>query len=109
MAYDQTLAERLRNVLACHNRITEMKMFGGIGFLLSGNMCVGVWKNDLILRIGRENYEAALAEPCVKEFDITGRAMTGWVLVEPDGVNAEEDLLDWVGRATEFTSSLPGK
>lgn len=109
MAYDESLAERLRNMLTRQNGITEKKMFGGIGFLLNGNMCVGVWKNDLILRIGRDIYEQTLAEPCVKEFDITGRAMTGWVMVEPDGVRADEELLDWVRLATKFTGSLPAK
>ena len=109
MAYDESLAERLREMLAPHRGISEKKMFGGIGFLLNGNMCVGVWKNDLILRIGRAIYEQTLTEPCVKEFDITGRAMTGWVLVEPEGVVTDEDLVDWVRLATEFTGSLPAK
>ena len=65
-------------------------MFGGIGFMLHGNMCVGVWKTSLIARLGPEQAEAALKEPNVVDFDITGRPMKGWVLVEAEGVEADE-------------------
>jgi hypothetical protein len=84
-------------------------MFGGIGFLLNGNMCVGVWKDSVVARVGPTEYQAALSEPHVREFDITGRAMSGWVLVGPDGVVDDERLDAWVGRATEFTRTLAAK
>ena len=109
MAYDESLAARIRKTLARRKDITEKKMFGGIGFLLNGNMCVGVWKECLILRLGPDQYEGALKEPCVKEFDITGRAMKGWVMVEPGGVEEKDELRMWVRRAVTFVGTLPPK
>lgn len=84
-------------------------MFGGIGFLLNGTMLVGVWKDSLVVRIGPDGYAAALLEPHVREFDITGRPMTGWVLVGPQGVNDAEPLNGWVDRALQFVRTLPAK
>ena len=84
-------------------------MFGGVGFLLNGNMLVGVWKDSLIVRLGPDEGEAALREPHVREFDITGRAMKGWVLVEPEGVEEDDQLKGWVQRAVKFVGKLPAK
>ena len=84
-------------------------MFGGIGFLLSGNMLVGVWKMSLIARVGPDEYAQALKQPHVREFDITGRAMKGWVLVEPEGIDEDKQLAEWIERATDFVSTLPAK
>ena len=84
-------------------------MFGGVGFLLHGNMLVGVWKDSLIARLGPDEGDLALLERHVKEFDITGRAMKGWVLVEPGGVAGEDQLADWIGRAATFVGKLPAK
>ena len=84
-------------------------MFGGIGFLLNGNMLVGVWKDSLIVRVGADNYDDALLEPHVKEFDITGRPMKGWVLVELEGVESEDQLRNWIRRAAAFVGTLPAK
>ena len=109
MAYDESLAERIREVLARQTGIEDKKMFGGIGFLLDGNMCVGVWKENLIVRIGPDAYEGALAEPSVVEFDITGRSMKGWVMVEPEGTDEDDDLKDWIQRAVRFVRTLPAK
>ena len=89
--------------------ITEKKMFGGVGFLLSGNLLVGVWKNSLIVRLGPEEGELATREPHVKEFDVTGRPMKGWVMVEPDGIDDERQLKAWIERALKFVESLPAK
>ena len=75
MAFDESLAQRIRDALARKKNIEEKKMFGGIGFLLNGNMLVGVWKNSLIVRVGPDGYDDALLEAHVKEFDITGRAI----------------------------------
>ena len=84
-------------------------MFGGVGFLLNGNLLVGVWKDSLVVRLGEEEGEEALKEPHVKEFDITGRPMRNWVLVEPEGVEGDEQLHDWVQRALKFVTALPAK
>src|SRR5437762_14011907 len=108
MAFSENLAARIRDALARRKNIEEKKMFGGIGFLLHGNILVGVWKNSLIVRLGPDSYEDALLEPHVKEFDITGRPMKGWVLVEPEGVE-DDQLKGWIERAIKFVRTLPGK
>jgi TfoX/Sxy family transcriptional regulator of competence genes len=109
MSFDENLAARIRKTLARKKGVEEKKMFGGIGFLLDGNMLVGVWKNSLIVRLGPENGTEALLEPHVSEFDITGRAMKGWVLVAPEGVDNESQLREWIQRATKFVKTLPRK
>ena len=109
MAFDESLAARIRDALARKKNIEEKTMFGGIGFLLNGNMLVGVWKNSLIVRLGPDAYDDTLLEPHVKEFDITGRPMKGWIMVEPEGVEADEQLKDWIKRATKFVGKLAGK
>ncbi len=109
MPYDEQLAARVRRAVARRKDIVEKKMFGGVGFLLNGNMCVGVWKEYLIPRIGPERYEDALAQDHVKPFDITGRPMTGWVMVAPDGLETAGDLSRWITMSIAFTSGLPPK
>jgi TfoX/Sxy family transcriptional regulator of competence genes len=109
MAFDESLAARIRDALARKKGVEEKKMFGGVGFLLHGNMLVGVWKDSLIARLGPDEGEAALREPHVREFDITGRAMKGWVLVEPEGVEEDDQLKDWIERALKFVKALPAK
>jgi hypothetical protein len=84
-------------------------MFGGVGFLLNGNMLVGVWKNSLIVRLDPAEGEKALVEPHVKRFDITGRPMKGWVLVEPEGIDEDGQLNAWIDRAVKFVENLPRK
>ena len=109
MAFSEALAERIRQRLARRKNIEEKKMFGGVGFLLNGNLLVGVWKESLVVRLGHDEGEEALLEPHVKEFDITGRAMKDWVLVEPQGVEDDDQLNGWIQRAVMFVGSLPGK
>jgi hypothetical protein len=109
MAFDESLAARIRDTLARKRGIEEKKMFGGVGFLLNGNLLVGVWKDSLIVRLGPEEGDEALKEPHVKVFDITGRPMKGWVLVEPEGVEDDEQLSGWIQRAVRFVGRLPGK
>jgi TfoX/Sxy family transcriptional regulator of competence genes len=109
MAFDESLASRIRAVLARRKGVAEKKMFGGLGFLLNGNILVGVWKDSLIVRLDPDTYDDALLEPHVREFDITGRAMKGWVLVEPDGVAEDDPLKAWIERALQFVKSLPKK
>ena len=109
MAFDEALAERIRRGLARKRGVEEKKMFGGVGFLLNGNMLVGVWKNSLIVRLGPEEGDEALLEPHVKEFDITGRAMKGWVVVAPEGVEDAGQVKAWIQRAVKFVGKLPAK
>ena len=84
-------------------------MFGGVGFLLNGNLLVGVWKDSLIARLGPEGGDEALKEPHVSEFDVTGRSMKGWVLVAPQGVEDDDQLRGWVRRGVKFVGKLPAK
>ncbi len=109
MAFSEALAERVRQGLARRKGIEEQKMFGGIGFLLNGNLLVGVWKESLIVRLGPEEGDEALKEPDVRAFDITGRPMKGWVLVAPEGVNDDARLTAWIQRAAKFVGKLPAK
>jgi TfoX/Sxy family transcriptional regulator of competence genes len=109
MAFSEALAERIRQALARRKNVEEKKMFGGDGFLLNGNMLVGVWKDSLIARLGPDEGDLALLDPHVKEFDITGRAMKGWVLVEPEGVTGDDQLMGWIQRAVKFVGALPAK
>jgi TfoX/Sxy family transcriptional regulator of competence genes len=109
MAFNESLAARIRQRLARRKHVEEKKMFGGVGFLLSGNLLVGVWKDSLIVRLGPDESDEGLKEPHVGEFDITGRAMKGWVLVEPEGVQNDDQLAGWIQRATEFVRTLPAK
>lgn len=109
MAYSESLAGRLRDVLSRRRGVVEKKMFGGIAFLLDGNMLVGVWKESLIARLGPEQAEAALRRPHVSPFDPAGRPMKGWVLVDPDGVDGDRQLAEWVEKALSFSRTLPPK
>src|SRR6516164_3221839 len=109
MAFSEALAARIRQRLARRKNIEEKKMFGGVGFLLNGNLLVGVWKDSLIVRLGPEESDEALKEPHVKEFDITGRPMKGWVLVESGGVEDDDQLNGWIQRAMKFVGKLPAK
>ena len=109
MAFDEALAERIRQRLARRKGVEEKKMFGGVGFLLNGNLLVGVWKESLIVRLGPEEGEEALKEAHVSEFVITGRSLQGWVLVAPEGVEGDEQLSGWIQRAVQFVGKLPAK
>lgn len=109
MPYSDSLAERIRQAVGRRKGIKEKKMFGGVGFLLNGNMLVGVWQTSLIVRIGPDQYDAALKKPHVREFDITGRPMKGWIMVEPDGVEGDKQLKEWIEEALSFVETLPAK
>src|SRR5205814_8454139 len=106
MALSESLAERIRDALARKKGIEEKKMFGGVGFLLNGNLLVGVWKDSLIVRLGPEEGDEALKEPHVSEFNITGRSMKGWVLVEPEAVEDDGQVKAWIQRAVKFVGKL---
>lgn len=109
MAFDPKLAERVRAELAGRAGITEKKMFGGVAFFVAGNMACGIYGRELIVRLDPAAAEAALAEPSTRVFDVTGRSMKGWLLVQPKGLAAPELLGRWVRRAVEFAASLPPK
>jgi TfoX/Sxy family transcriptional regulator of competence genes len=109
MAYDEGLAERLRDVLVEESGITERKMFGGLAFLLHDNMCCGVNGEQLMLRIGADGEAAALAEPHARPMDFTGRPLAGFVYVGAEGFESDADLEAWVARAVAFARTLPAK
>jgi TfoX/Sxy family transcriptional regulator of competence genes len=109
VAYDAELADRVRDALSGRDNLTERKMFGGIGFMLSGNMAAGVIRDDLIIRLDPEEGERALDEPGVRMFDLTGRPMTGWLLVGPEATASDDGLRAWVDRGAAFAESLPPK
>lgn len=109
MAYDEGLAQRVREALSVREDISEKKMFGGLSFLLGGNMAVGVIGEDLIVRVGPHDYEEALSHEHARAFDFTGRTMSGWVVVKPEGLEEDEDLTEWVLRGVGFAGTLPAK
>lgn len=109
MAFDQQLANTVRQRLGRKSGLTERKMFGGLAFLINGNMSVGIHGDELIIRIAPEATAAALEEPGARIFDITGRPMKGWLLVGGAGVKDQAALKQWVRRGVEYASSLPPK
>jgi TfoX/Sxy family transcriptional regulator of competence genes len=109
MPYSENLAERVRRMLKQRSNIDEKKMFGGVGFLMNGNMLVGIWHDSLIARVGAEQAADALKQSFVKEFDITGKAMKGWIMVDPEGIDFDEQLKDWLSQAESFVATLPAK
>jgi hypothetical protein len=110
VAYDEGLADPVRELLSPREGLTERRMFGGIGFMLNGNMACGIRGDELIVRLDPEDAERALAEEeQVRVFDITGRAMRGWILVGPEATRSDEGLGGWVDLGADFAASLPPK
>jgi hypothetical protein len=109
MAYDLALAERIRAELGEHPALTERQMFGGIGFMVGGNMAVGVIGDELMVRVGPDGHDAAMARPGAHEFDRTGRPSRGWVVVAPDGFASAADFREWVRTGVAYAESLPPK
>ncbi|MDT8445928.1 MAG: TfoX/Sxy family protein [bacterium] len=109
MAYDEGLAERIESALAQIELLSHKKMFGGLCFLVGGNMLAGVIGERLMLRVGPELYEPALSKLHAGPMDFTGKAMKGLVYVEPEGFESEEDLKDWLALALGFVATLPPK
>ena len=109
MAYDEDLANRIRGALDQVPGLVEKKMFGGVGFMVRGNMACGVHKDMLVVRVGPERYEESMQLPYTRPFDMTGRAMKGWIMVEAEGMASEADFRDWVNQGVEFALSLPPK
>ena len=109
MPHDVRLVERVRAALAGRRNVTERRMFGGVCFLLHGNMCCGVAGKELVLRLGDADAAAALQEPCTRPMDFTGRPLKSMVYVEPAGVRLDEQLEAWLERALRFVRRLPKK
>jgi TfoX/Sxy family transcriptional regulator of competence genes len=109
MAYDVELARRINAILKNKSGWVEKKMFGGVGFMLNGNMAVGVHKDNLIVRFPEAESDQALKLPNVTVFDMTGRPMKGWIMVKPVGLKNDRDLKKWVERGLDFASGLPKK
>ncbi|MEJ2011413.1 MAG: TfoX/Sxy family protein [Anaerolineales bacterium] len=109
MGYDKVLADRIANQLSGNAGLTQREMFGGIAFMLHGNMVCGVIGAELIARVGIETSQELRAEPGVRDFDMNGRPMRGWLVVGAGSLDTDRDLGTWIDRALRFTNSLPPK
>lgn len=109
MAYDESEGSRIREALAAQSGVTEKKMFGGLSFMVNGHMCCGLVNENLMVRVGPEQYEDCLTLPFARKMDFTGRPMKGMIFVDPDGYRADEDLEAWVDRGLAFVTTLPPK
>jgi TfoX/Sxy family transcriptional regulator of competence genes len=109
MAYDELLAARVRARIGDHPGLTEREMFGGIAFIIGGNMAVGVHGDDLMVRVGKAGHDAAVTRPGARIMDFTARPMVGWITVTPEGFTRDGDLDAWVDLGVAFAGSLPAK
>lgn len=110
MAYDEEVANRVREVLADEDVVAvERQMFGGMAFMVRGHMTIGIIGNELMVRVGKEAQEDALSRPHAREMDFTGKPMAGYVYVGAEGFEDDVDLRSWVRRGLDFTATLPAK
>ena len=109
MPYNEELADRIRAIAGDGPGLTERKMFGGIAFMLKGNMFCGVTRDDLMVRVGIDRFDEALAAPGARLMDFTGRPSKGMVYVGPDGYATDEQLQGWVEQTLDYARSLPVK
>jgi TfoX/Sxy family transcriptional regulator of competence genes len=109
VAFNEALADRIRDALAARAEVSERKMFGGIAFMLAGNMAVGVIGEDLMVRLDPADAEKALGEPHTRPMDFTGKPAKNMIYVEPEGTASDEDLAAWVDAGAEYATSLPPK
>jgi TfoX/Sxy family transcriptional regulator of competence genes len=110
MAYDEDLANRIRELIAAQDGLTEKKMFGGLAFMINGNMAVSAsGQGGLLLRVDPEQTDELLGKPHAEPFVMRGRAMHGWMRVDPEGVKDKRSLQRWVTRCVEYARSLPAK
>ena len=109
MAYDEHLAERIRDVIGEDAGIDEKKMFGGLAVLLDGNMAVGVSGEELMVRVGIDDFDEALTNEGVRPFDMSGKRMNGWILVGGEGIAEDSELAHWVSVGMEYSGTLPPK
>ncbi len=109
MAYDEGLANRLRKSLKGNLDINEKKMFGGLAFMCRGHMFVGIIGNDLMARVGPDNYVEVLKQPHIREMDFTGKPMKGYVYIAPETLASDNQLAKWVNMCLKFVDTLPLK
>jgi TfoX/Sxy family transcriptional regulator of competence genes len=109
VAYNTDVADRIRARIGPRPELTEREMFGGIAFMINGNMAVGVSGEELMVRVGKEAHEQAVARPGARTFDMGARPMTGWINVTDDGYDSEEDFAYWVDQGLAYAESLPAK
>ncbi len=109
MVFDERLADRVRKVLAEEVEASERKMFGGLSFMVRGNMCLGIVGDDLVVRIGPDRYDKALTRRDTRPMDFTGKPLRGYVYVGLEGYRSAKALRDWVNQALEFNKTLPAK
>jgi TfoX/Sxy family transcriptional regulator of competence genes len=109
MAYNETLAERIRRQLSDRTDVVERKMFGGLAFMVKGHMCCGVVGDELMVRVGPEVYEVALKEKYAREMDFTGKPLRGMVYVAAPGLASAKQLGKWIERGLQFALTLPEK
>ena len=109
MPYDEELADRVRALLAGRSGVREQKMFGGLAFMLNGNMACGILRGELIVRVGKENFDDALSLPHARVFDMTGRPMRSFVYVAGEGIASDDGLAEWTGRGVAYAETLPPK
>jgi TfoX/Sxy family transcriptional regulator of competence genes len=109
MGYDEKMAERVRRILSGRRDVVEKKMIGGLSFMVNGSMCCGLTSTAFMVRVGPEAYKRALAQPHARPMDFTGRPLTGFVYVEPEGYQTDAALAKWVQRGIDFVSTLPAK
>jgi TfoX N-terminal domain len=108
VGYDAETAARVRAVLSGRADVVEKRMVGGLSFMVDGNMCCGATATGLMVRVGPDGLERALAEPHVRSMEIGGRALRGFVLVEPEGYRTDAALTTWIERGLDFVRTLPG-
>lgn len=109
MAFDEKVAERVRQAVSAHEGLSERKMFGGLCLMVHGNMFAGIVGDELMLRVGKERCGELLAQPAARPMDFTGRPMDGYLYVSPDGLAADQDLQRWLDSALAFVNTLPPK
>ena len=109
MAFDENLAQRILGMFGDQPTVAQKKMFGGLAFMLQGNMACGVIQSDLFVRVRKDAYEAALTRPHVREMDFNGKPMRAWVVVAPQATDSDESLREWVGVGANCALSLPPK
>jgi len=109
MAYDEGVAQRLREILEDHPEVVEKKMFGGFVLMVYGHMSCGVLDEYLMVRVGPEQYRQALALPHSREMDFTGKPLTGFIYVDPEGFDSDQAMASWVNMSLDFVTALPPK
>ncbi len=109
MAFSKALADEIRARIGDHPGLTERQMFGGIAFMLNGNMAVGVSGEELMVRVGKEGHDEAMSLPGARIFDMSGRPMRGWILVGTEGIDSDDDLDTWISRGVAWAETLPPK